>query len=339
MGDVIHTIYSVSALRRAFPEIEIGWAIEPGWAELVAAPAASAAGRRSPARPLVDAVHLVDTKKWRKALASPSTYREIFSTFREIRGRRYEVAVDFQGALKSAVVARLAGAGRVLGMSRPREQPAAWLYGERVQVRGAHVIEHYHSLAEGLCGMALPQVDALLPADPNAERSVARELGSDARDFVLVAPGTGWGAKQWPAERFGQVALALSRSGLRSFVNSAPGEQDLAFRVEQASQGRARAVRATISELIALTRRARLVIAGDTGPLHLAAALKIPVVALFGPTDPARNGPWGTPSVVLRNARSRTSLAHTPQPDAGLAEISPEEVIRAARGLLEAAHA
>ena len=339
MGDVIHTIAAVSSLRSVFPEMCIGWAIEPRWAELLRSPAASASGPRTPARPLVDCVHLVDTKRWRKSLASRSTYREIFSALDGIRDRQYEVVADFQGALKSAVLARLAGARRVLGMATPREPPAAWLYGERIEVRGAHVIEQYLSLAEALSGAVLPGSEARLPADADVERRIRSELESEGMDFILIAPATGWGAKQWPAERFAQVALALSRPGLRLLVNSGPGEEELALQVEQASQGSAKAIRPSISELLALTRHARLVIAGDTGPLHLAAALKIPAVALFGPTDPARNGPWGTPSVVLRSPHSRTSLAHTETPDPGLAEISAEEVIRAARGLLEATHA
>src|SRR5262249_41251675 len=108
-------------------------------------------------------------------------------------------------------------------------------------------------------------------------------------EFAIVNPGAGWGAKRWPAERYGLVALALAAFGLRSSVNYGPGEDALAREAEAASAGAAKAIRCSIGELIALTRRAKLFVGGDTGPLHLAAALRVPVVAIFGPTNPARN--------------------------------------------------
>jgi len=118
-------------------------------------------------------------------------------------------------------------------------------------------------------------------------------------------------------------------------INYGPGEHELARAAEAASDGTAVAMSCSISELIALTRRARLFVGGDTGPLHLAAALKVPVVALFGPTDPARNGPYGSRSIVLRNSASKTSLSHTSDADPGLLQITTEEVVRAAQQLLE----
>jgi heptosyltransferase-1 len=158
-------------------------------------------------------------------------------------------------------------------------------------------------------------------------------------NFVIITPGAGWGAKQWPPERYGAVASTLAAFGLTTLINCGPGEEGLAQAALAASNGTAQSISCSIAELIALTRRARLFIGGDTGPLHLAAALQIPVVALFGPTDPARNGPYGTKSVVLRNPASQTSLSHTLEPDPGLLQITAEEVISAARSLLEIPHA
>jgi heptosyltransferase-1 len=164
-------------------------------------------------------------------------------------------------------------------------------------------------------------------------------LQGSTNPFALINPGAGWGAKQWPAERYGGVARALAGDGLIPFINFGPGEEKLANQVETASGGKARPVTCSVGELIALTRRARLFIGGDTGPLHLAAALQVPVVAIFGPTDPARNGPYGTRSIVLRNSESRTSLSHTSAPDPGLLQITSEEAIAAARTLLKDMHA
>jgi heptosyltransferase-1 len=172
--------------------------------------------------------------------------------------------------------------------------------------------------------------------DPDAERKI-RELTSDAKDYVILNPGAGWGAKMWPTERYGQVAKELAQYGFSSLVNYGPGEEALAAAVEAVSNGTARKISCSISELIALTRRARLFIGGDTGPMHLAAALKIPVVGIFGPTNPVRNGPFATQSVVLRNASSKTDHRRRGEPDQGLLEITAEEVVAASRKLLHRA--
>jgi heptosyltransferase-1 len=334
MGDVIHTLAAVTALRNALPEIRIGWAIERRWSELLCANGALPSGPRNPLRPLVDFVHTTNTKDWRKSPFSGGTLGEMVAVRREIREQRYEIAADFQGALKSAVVARISGAGRVAGFKNPRERPARFLYKETFAAKAPHVIEQYHSLAEGIVGHALPGSTPLLPRDAGAEASVASRfpLGSD---MAIINPGAGWGAKQWPAERYGRVARALASEGFVPVVNYGPGEQQLALRVNAVSGGAARLFSGSLSELIALTRSARLFIGGDTGPLHLAAALHVPVVAIFGPTDPARNGPYGTRSVVLRNQKSHASLSHVNEPDPGLLRITAEEVLSAARKLLE----
>jgi heptosyltransferase I len=177
---------------------------------------------------------------------------------------------------------------------------------------------------------------AELPRDPAAEQECDRRLNARGiQTFALLNPGAGWGAKQWPAERYAQVATQLAEDGLKSLINFGPGEEDLAGAVEAASNGAAQTLTGSLTELIALTRRARLFIGGDTGPMHLAAALGVPVVAIFGPTDPARNGPFGTRSIVLRSALSSTSYHHTSRADQGLLEISSAQVLAAARQLLE----
>jgi len=336
MGDIIHTLHAVAALRHALSDARIGWVVEERWAELLYTTGTARSGLRTPSRPLIDFVHPVDTKRWRKSLISRQTQRQIAAALSEVRKQKYQLAVDFQGALKSAVIARCAGAETVVGMERPREVPARVFYKHRIATSGAHVIEQYCSLAEAVVHKSLPSPAIEFPVDEKAEESINKKLVELGENFVLINPGAGWGAKQWPAGRYGQVATALADIGMTPLIHFGPGEEQLAAEVVSASGGAARPVSCSIAELIALTRRARLFIGGDTGPLHLAAALKIPVVAVFGPTDPARNGPYGTSSIVLRNAASRNSLSHTSAPDPGLLNIAAEEVITAARNLLGA---
>ncbi len=338
MGDVIHTLPAAQALRDAFPKAMIGWIIEERWADLLCAPGTQRRGPRSVQRPLVDWVHTVNLVGWRKSLFSLNTAEQIARVWNDVRSVKYDVAVDLQGAIRSAVLARWSGAPVIYGSAQPREAPASMWYTHPVIPRGRHVIEQNLAIAEAVIGyeQAVPVVD--FPDDSLATARIADQI--PAGKFAIVNPGAGWGAKRWPAERYGEVAQALEGCGVQSIINYGPGEEELAREAQAASAGAAKALRFTISELIALTRRASLFIGGDTGPMHLAAALGVPVAAIFGPTDPARNGPYGTRSIVLRNPASETSHARRAQPDEAMMEISVESVIDAARHLLaaESAH-
>jgi heptosyltransferase-1 len=334
MGDVLHAMPAVAGLRESFPEAGIGWVIERRWAELLldsetGAPAS--AGDRK----LVDTIHVVDTLAWRKELFSATTYYGMRRAINRIRTEHYGVAIDVQGAIKSAVLAKMGGARSIIGFASPREQLATLLYRQKVEVHAAHVVEQNLELASAFAGRKLEAGGFDLPRSPKAEawcEKALRDLGISK--FAILNPGSGWGAKSWPAERYAEVARRLAEMGLRSLINFGPNEQELAETVARESHGAARPISCSIVELVALTRRASLFTGGDTGPLHLAAALKVPCVALFGPTDPARNGPYGAPSVILRSQKSVTSYSHVADVDPGLHSITPDEVMAAASRLL-----
>jgi len=313
----------------------IGWLVEERWAELLCASGAARRGPRSEQRPLVDWVHTVNLTGWRRSLFKVETLEKIARVWNDVRDARYEVAIDLQGAIRSAILARWSGAAVVYGSAQPRESPASMWYRRQAAIRGAHVVEQNLSIVEAMVGRRVAVPQAILPRDPVAEEKMkGRVTEMGLGNFAIINPGAGWGAKRWPAERYGKVAQALADGGVRSIVNYGPGEEELARAAEAASEGTAKAVSCSISELTALTRGAKLFIGGDTGPLHLAAVLQIPVVAIFGPTDPARNGPYGTRSLVLRNPASPTTHARNPKPDESMLEISVEAVVAAARRLL-----
>jgi len=340
MGDIIHTLPAVVALRKTYPQAVIGWIVEERWAELLCTLPTARSGHRSPQRPLVDRIHTVNTLKWRGALLSNHTWEQVAAGLSELRAVRYQAAVDFQGAARSALLASWSGAPIIYGARQPRENVASMFYNRQIMVHGAHVVEQSLSLAEAVAGMSLAMPNPEFPHDRAAESEIEQRLHDhDIGRFVLMNPGAGWGAKQWPAERYGYVAKRLAeQERLKTLINFGPGEQDLMRAAEGASAGAAEGMACSLTQLIALTRRASLFIGGDTGPMHLAAALNVPVVALFGPTDPARNGPYGAPSIVLRSPLSRTSHSRTPQPDSGLLEVTSDAVIAAARQLLGRCH-
>ncbi len=339
MGDIIHAMPAIAALRRAKPDLQIGWLVEERWAGLLCARDAERLAAPSERKPLADWVHVAKFSSWRRALLSHETWREIQSCRREVRARKYQVALDLQGAIRSALAAHSTGATIRIGAAQPREAQARMFYTHAIDVRGSHVIEHALSLASELAGQALEYVQPPFPVDAAIEAWADRQSEMfGGKPLAILNPGAGWGAKCWPADYFGAVARALAERGMAVLVNHGPGEEALAEAVRDSSGGVAVPLKCSVGELIALTRRARLFIGGDTGPMQLAAALRVPVVALFGPTRPERNGPFGTPNVVLRSPQSVYNTTHTDRRDEGLISIGPQAVIQAAERLLGEPH-
>jgi heptosyltransferase-1 len=264
---------------------------------------------------------------------SRQTLSEIRTLRRDLHACPYDAVIDFQGAVRSATIARMAGCSRIIGESKPREAAARLLYTERVATHGAHVIQQDVELASAIAGDDLAYVTPQLPFDPGAEAWAADLLPSGTR-AVLINPGAGWGAKRWPPERYGAVAADLVSQGFRVVVNVGPGEEPLAHFIVQATNGAATPLNCSLSQLIAVTRRTTLAIAGDTGPLHLACALGRPVVGIYGPTDPSRNGPYGCNFKVLRCPDSRRDHTRHAEPEAGLLTILPADVLKAVHELL-----
>lgn len=343
LGDILHALPAAASIRAALPEATIGWIVEEGWSELLIA-----RGQRTktdaltPQKPVVNLLHTVNTKRWRNQILHASTRAELSGALRRVREVGYDLALDFQGAVKSALLARLSRVTMLAGFADPREKVARVFYSQKFPRAGEHVIEQNHALAARalqpyLGGRELKLLPARLPCDPAADAWAQAEIMRlGIAGFTLMAPSAGWEAKQWPAERFGAVARALAKHNLKTLVNTGPEKKEAALAqcVVEQSGGHASAVGGTVGQLIALTRRARIFIGGDTGPLHLAAALGVPVVGLFGPTDPARTGPFSDKAIALRHPESKTTFSHHRKPDAGLLQISVEDVIGAARHLL-----
>lgn len=293
-------------------------------------------GVRGPEKPLVDNIHVVDTRAWRTAPFSDETWKEIRQTIKEIRAVRYDISIDIQGAIKSAVLGRFARPRRRFGFAQPWESAATMFYSHQVQATGTHIVDRNLSLTVAAGAQTPSSVAFPIPIDHSSEEWAQRELEHRAvKEFSILNPGAGWGSKCWPAESYGELARRLANNGIASLINFGPGEENLAEIVERSSQGAAKLISCSLSELIALTRRATLFVGGDTGPLHLAVALNTPSVALFGPTDPARNGPYGGRAMVVRSPESMTTYKRTPYSERGLVSVSVDEVLMAASQLLE----
>jgi len=332
MGDILHALPAVTALRLAHPAWEIDWVVEPRWRALLSTQDSTS---RGPQQPVVDLLYFAPTKDWRRSPLSKKTTHEINALRSRLRAVTYNAVIDLQGALRSAVIGRLAGCQRFIGEDAPREAAARFLFTERVATRGAHVIEQDVELASAVAGDTLTPVAPTLPVDPAAEAWCDRFLASSGvRPVALINPGAGWGAKRWPVDRYAAAARGLIERGFRILVNAGPGEEQMADVIVQGTSGAAIPLATSLEQLIALTRRIALCVAGDTGPLHLACALGRPVVGIYGPTDPSRNGPFGTRFKVLRSPLSRRDHTRHPEPEEGLLTIAPDDVLRAADELL-----
>jgi ADP-heptose:LPS heptosyltransferase len=309
---VVHALPAASALRDAFPDARIDWVIDARWQRLLEG------------NPDLNEVIAYD----RKQAGSLS------SSTRKLRAARYTCAVDFQGLYKSALLALASAAPRRIGFQRSyaREGLVAMLYTERLNPRGPHKVDHNRTLVERAgANMGPPRFP--LAIRPEDDEFVTRELNNcSITDFYVLNPGGGWLSKCWPPERYGELHRKLAeRHGWRAVVTVGPGEENLARDLIHAAGDSAPiAIPLALGPLMALLRRAKLMVSADTGPLHIASALGTPVVGLFGPTDPARNGPFSPNDISVRNPRhSITTYARGASYSPAMLSITVDQVVDA----------
>jgi heptosyltransferase-1 len=287
---------------------------------------------------------LVD-RKWRDLLHGNADLNNVIEIDRgdlsqmagcvqQLRASGYTAALDFQGLYRSAVLAYASGAPRRFGFDRnhAREGLAALLYNHPVAPQGVHKVDQNISLASAAgakAGVVRFPLRICEQADDWASAELAR---NSLTDFFALSPGGGWRSKCWPAERYGALHRELSRKyRWRGVVSFGPGERELADQVVGAAgDSKPVLLEMKIPQLMAVLRRAKVFVAGDTGPLHLASGLGTPVVGLFGPTDPARNGPYGAENMVVRNARpEETTYARGTSHSTAMLSLSVEQVVEA----------
>ena len=289
LGDIVHALPVLSAIRAAHPEVEIDWLADRKYAGIL---------------DFVDGLS-------QRIIGRPGLSKAVT----QLRSREYDVAIDLQGLLKSAAMARLSGAARVIGFEQRalREGAAAWFYNETAPVdANAHIIQKNLSVLPllGITSKAHVTFPFVVPASPVADEVTGAAMSTGMRGFALINPGAAWPNKRWAPERFGAIARRVREEHhLACFVLWGGDEAPLADAVVAASGGTAtRAPQTSLGDLLALSARASLMVSGDTGPIHIAAAMQTPIVGLYGPTWPERNGPWDPHDVVV--SRASTCVCH-----------------------------
>jgi ADP-heptose:LPS heptosyltransferase len=313
LGDIVHTFPAVAGLRESFPSAQIIWLTHPRWVELVASSRLASE---------IWVVHSRDLGCVRRVL-------------QKIRGSNWTAAIDYQGLWKSATLPFLGGVAKRIGFSSAtiREFGVPILYTDRVASRTTHIADQNGELTLRTgATKAIGEVKLeVAEADCELVRKQLQEQG--ATRYVVLSPGGGWRSKCWPVERFGALCHKIcGELEIPCVINYGPGEESLVAAV-QAASGDARPVAydGEMGPLMALLRGAHCIVGGDTGPLHLGLALGARGVALFGPTDPARNGPYPPQDIVLRSPEAHTTYGRGDTADPSLLALSVEEVFDAVR--------
>ncbi len=281
LGDVIHALPTLYALRKRFPKARITWAVHSTFAALI------------PGAPWVDEIYFIDRKRIRQL----SYWRELR---RDLHSRHFDLVIDLQMIAKSALVSLLSGGRRRIGYWDARE--GSFLASEPIKGphQKSHIIEQLLDVATYL-GCDTSEIHFPIREHEKETETVRRLLAENGIEgrYVVLVPGTRGEHKKWPLAHWGELAKRLADAGIFSVISGSPGEEEMGEEIKTLSPS-PRTVnligKTNLLELCALDEMAALHISGDTGPLHIANAVGVPLIALFGPTPFDRNGPLGNPA-------------------------------------------
>ncbi|HMK57041.1 MAG TPA: lipopolysaccharide heptosyltransferase I [Dissulfurispiraceae bacterium] len=316
LGDVVHSLPFLSALHECFPFAEIDWVIAKGIEGILEG------------NPLVSKLWVIDKDKWKKVGRIPGTISELGRLARALKTEQYDIVIDLQGLLRSGLITKATRAPVRIGFAEAREGSSLF-YTHRVKGGGdLHAVDRYLKVVSAL---GFDERDVRFPMPLVRESERIEQFKGKIGDYAVIVAGARWNTKRWPAEQFARLAASLD---MTSVVVGGAADRDLSKAIEKQSKGKAisMAGETGIDDLIWLIRGARLMISNDSGPMHIAAACGIPVVAIFGPTNPGRTGPYGPNNIVLKSgAGCAPCYKRTCKDMKCMREISPERVLEAVR--------
>ena len=331
IGDVIHNLPALNALRRKYPDARIDWLVEEAAADLVI-------GHKA-----LDTVLVSRRKAWIRDLKHGrvlAAWRGFIGFVKKLRATEYDLLIDFQGLLKSGIFVGLARARRKIGFGKGMEHAECSYLFLSAPIPPVNMDQHAtirELLLLKAIGVESEEVVFDLPVGEE-QRDMVRQLlaaeGIDpAKPLVAINPMTTWETKHWRNERFARVADQLLAKGMAVVFSGGPQDVRGIEEIRAAMAGKAVSLagRTTLKELAALYERVEVLITTDTGPMHLAAAAGAPVVALFGPTAPWRTGPFGSGHKILRAemACSPCLKKHCDREQACMGQITVDQVVRA----------
>ena len=322
LGDVVHSLPFLNSIRSCFPNSEIHWVIAKGLEGLL------------DGNPMISRLIVVNKDVWKKISHAADTVLEVKRLFKEIRKERYDLVIDLQGLLRSGLITMASAAPVRIGFTEAREG-SRFFYTDKVRGgKDLHAVDRYLKVAVAL-GCEADGAVFPFPLITGGD-SWVKQFKRDLNEYIVLVPGARWETKIWPAENFGKVASLLP---VRSVVVGSGGDKGIAEKVVGSSRGRAVSVagKTSLTELIEIMRGARLAISNDSGPMHIAAAFGVPVVAIFGPTSPERTGPYGSSHNIVRSGAACAPCFKKKCRDLKCMKgVTPEEVGKRVRELFEA---
>src|SRR4030043_210588 len=289
LGDVVHSLPFLNALKERFPRAEIHWVIAKGFEDLLTG------------HPMVKRIWVINKDMWKKLSQIRSSFQEIRILLRELRKERYDIVIDLQGLLRSGVITRATGSPVRIGFEEAREG-SRFFYTSKIEGgKDIHAVDRYLKIAAFL-GCDITEVCFPLPLydKPSAFSLQPSACGLPlSDDYAVIVPGARWKTKRWSPEKFGELASLLP---IKTVIVGGRGDKSIAKEILSSSCSKSISLvgRTDLKSLIEIIRGARFIVSNDSGPMHIAAALGIPVFAIFGPTDPVRTGPYGRGHTVIR---------------------------------------
>ncbi|HBG93297.1 MAG TPA: lipopolysaccharide heptosyltransferase II [Nitrospiraceae bacterium] len=284
LGDIVHSLPFLNVLRDSFPKAEIHWIIARGLEGLLEG------------HPMINKLWIINKDDWKRIKGAGATIKELRSLFKSLKAERYDIVIDLQGLLRSGILAKATGAPVRIGFKEAREGSRIF-YTHTVKAgKDVHAVDRYLEMAKFL-GCDTSEVKFPFPLSFTSQLSPFSFQLPDK--YAVIVPGARWETKRWHPERFGELASMLS---IRSVIVGGESDIDIAGIVVKNSGSNAVSIvgKTNLKELIEIMRNARFVVTNDSGPMHIAAALNVPVFAIFGPTNPLRTGPYGKSHVIIR---------------------------------------
>lgn len=284
LGDIVHSLPFLNSLRSCFPRAEIHWLVAKGLEGLLEG------------HPMVGKYITINKDTWKLISRTGKTLKEVRQLYRDLKIENYDLVIDLQGLLRSGLITMATRAPVRVGFSEAREGSRLF-YNRKVSGgKDIHAVDRYMKIA-GELGCDTRKVIFPFPLMKEDLKEV-KKLKNDLKDYAVIVPGARWKTKIWPADHFGRVASNLP---VPSIVIGSAADRTIAEKVVDASRGMAQSLagQTTLHELIEIMRDARVVISNDSGPMHIAAGFRVPVVALFGPTSPVRTGPYGETNIII----------------------------------------
>ncbi len=285
LGDIVHSLPFLNALSKCFPEAKIHWVVAQGFEELLEG------------HPMIHKLWIIKKDSWKNIRYAGHTIREVNLLFRELKQEKYDLVIDLQGLLRSGVITSATGSPVRIGFKEAREGSRIFYTHTVKGGKNIHAVDRYLNIA-GFLGCDVAEIS--FPFPPLRSSSSFIPHPSSFGNFAVLVPGARWKTKRWPAEEFARLA---SRLPMKTVIVGSEGDSDIAEMIVSRSDGKAVsfAGKTELVDLIDMMRRAQFVVSNDSGPMHIAAALGIPVFAIFGPTDPARTGPYGPGHTIIRS--------------------------------------